>query len=238
MIENPMRRVAAILLTALLLFSTIVVVLPQGMVSAASETNDISIKVQSTAHVDIGNAVVRFTEVHTGQVVTAVYNSADKVYHTGSLTPSGYYRIDISASGFYSMKDVNGFRFDGLSQLTLDTITLIKFGNDQFTYTVNVRDRSNNPIQGANVSFYNRTMHQEIKSNTTDASGQTTVAIFGGVVLDLVASALTYETNVTQVGPIAGSATVTMKLNDSVLVYRDAKKLSGGYASKCCLLYV
>ena len=42
MFENPTRRVAAILLTALLLFSTIVVI-PQNTVSAASETNVIGI---------------------------------------------------------------------------------------------------------------------------------------------------------------------------------------------------
>jgi hypothetical protein len=78
MIEKPMRRVAAILMTALLVFSTVIVVMPQGTVSAASETNDIIIKVLDYDLNIITSATVKFTEVHSGQVVTATYSSSDQ----------------------------------------------------------------------------------------------------------------------------------------------------------------
>jgi len=228
MIDNPTRRVAAILLTALMLLSTIIVVIPQDTASAAGETNDIMIKVQdSVTRRNIPGATVKFTEVHTGQVFTATYSAADDAYHSGSSVPAGYYRIDISASRYYSYKNLAGFRFDGLSPTTLDTVPMIKFANDEYTLTVAVKDASGLPISGATVMLYNRTMRQQTNSSTTDSGGQTAQKVFRGAVLDLAVSALTHEMNITQVGPFTGSSAITVVLNNSLMIYRDAKKMTG-----------
>jgi hypothetical protein len=228
MVEYPVRRVAAILLTALMLFSTIIVVMPQSTASAASETNDIILKVLDNDLNIITTASVRFTEVHTGQVITAVYAaSGDQAYHAGSTTPSGWYRVDVTASRFYSYKDVTGFKFDGTSPKTLNLVTLTKFGTDQYMYTVAVKDKSDVAVSGALVKLYNRTLRQDINSSTANSAGVAIMKAFGGASFDLVVTAQNYEMNVTAIGQINAPGSITVKLNDSVLVYRDVKKYSG-----------
>lgn len=236
MIENPTRRVAAILMTALLLFSTIVV-LPQATVSAASETNDIVIPVVDSNGL-VTDASVTLTEVHTGNVIHAAYQSSVSAY-VASGAPSGHYRLDVTAPGHYSFKDVSGFRFDGTSPYTKNPqITLTKFGNMQYTYTVNIKDASSNAVAGATVSFYNRALKQQVASNVTDASGQTLINIFGGTILDIVGSAVGFETNVTNVGSVSGPATVNMELNASSVMSGFAFKGTSGGIAKNVVSYL
>ena len=238
MTENSINRVAAILLTVLMLTSAIIVVMPQSNVAAASETNDITLKVKNAKTADnIIDAVVMYTEVHTGKVFVATYWTNDSAYHvvnslsTAYIAEPGYYRIDISRNGYYNYKNITGFRFDATMKKTLTTVMLVPFGDAVYTYTVNVvSNTTGNPISGAIAKFYNRTMKQEVASNVTGITGQTNLKIFGSSALDLVVSASTYEMNVTARGVINSSKTLTVSLNDSAIVYGDASKASGGYA--------
>jgi len=231
MIDNMKERVAAILLTAILLFSATFVV-PAVSVAAASETRNIEIPVlDNTLNDVVTTATVRLTEVHTGTVLTASYDSSISAYRAANA-PSGYYRLDVTASGYYSFKDVIGFEFTGLDNYTRPTpVILTKFGEMQYTYSVNVKNSGGNPVVSATVKFYDRNARQEITANTTDAMGHTNLKIFGGVDLDLVVTAMGYEMSVTDVGVISGSATVNVTLNASSVVSGFAYKQGGGIAS-------
>jgi hypothetical protein len=235
MIDNPMRRVAAIMLVALMLISTLVVVFPQSTASAASETNDIIIPVTDGSNV-VTNGNVDLTEVHTGNVVHATYNTSVSSY-VASGAPSGYYRIDVSASGYFSYADVDGFRFDGtVSYTRTPEIQLQKLGASStwpYTYTVTVKDKTTTlPIAGATVMFYNSNpnIRQMVISNITDANGLTHLKVMGSMDLDLVASADNHEMNVTHIGIISANANVIMKLNASSAVSGFAFKDTGGIA--------
>ena len=232
-----MRRVAAIMLVALMLFSTVVVVFPQSTASAASETNDIIIPVTDGSNV-VTNANVDLTEVHSGSVVHTAYNTSVSSY-VASGAPSGYYRIDVSASGYFSFADVDGFRFDGtVSYTRAPEIQLTKLGAAStwpYTYTVTVKDNDTDlPIAGATVMFYNSNpnIRQMVNSNVTDAYGVTHLKILGGMDLDLVASSKSdhHEMNVTDVGIVSANANVIMKLNRSSAVSGYAFKDTGGIA--------
>ncbi|MEM4265301.1 MAG: PKD domain-containing protein [Thermoplasmata archaeon] len=231
MIDNIRERVAAILLTAILLFSATFVI-PAVNVAAASETNNIEIPVLDNTLNVVTTATVKLTEVHTGTVITASYDSTISAYRAANA-PSGYYRIDVTANGYYSFKDVTGFEFDGLGNYTRPSpIILTKFGETQYTYTVNVRNAvTGKPISSALVRFYDNAAKQEITSNITDATGQTNLKIFGGTALDLVVTATNYEMSVTDVGVISGDATVNVTLKASSVVSGFAYKQGGGIAS-------
>ena len=230
MIDNIRERVAAILLTAILLFSATFVI-PAVNVAAASETSNIEIPVLDNTLNVVTTATVKLTEVHTGTVITASYDSSISAYKVTNA-PSGYYRLDVTASGYYSFKDITGFEFTGLSNYTRPSpVILTKFGNMQYTYTVNVKDADSNPISGATVKFYdNLTAKQEIVANTTNATGQTQLKIFGGTPLDLVVTAMGYKMSVTNVGVISGSATVNVTMSASSVVSGYAYKQGGGIA--------
>jgi len=227
MIGNPMRRVAAILLTAMMLFSTIIVVMPQDTVSAASETNDITIKVLDSKYNSITTATVKYTEVHNGTTFFAIYDAGTDAFHTWSSVPSGSYRIDVSAPRYYSQKNITGFRFDGRSAIILDTVTLIKFGTDANTLTITVTGSGGNPITGASVKLYNMTMMQFVNSSTTNASGQVAMKTFGGAKFNLTVSAQNYAIQSIPIGEVNSPESRTVKLNDSVLVYREVKRSTG-----------
>ena len=229
MFENPTRRVAAILLTALLLFSTIVVI-PQNTVSAASETNVIGIHVtDSFAGLPITGANVVIKEVHTGNLISTVYQGST---YTASDAESGYYVLKVSASGYIPYDDNVGFRFDGQSPKYIDVV-LTSYGLTPYpyTYTVHVNNSGAQPLSGASVSFYDRASNQTVASNTTNSSGITTVKIFGGYALDLIVTKPGYEMNVQIVPAIASSANVNVVMSAAIVVQGSVLNSTGALAS-------
>jgi len=226
MFENPTRRVAAILLTALLLFSTIVVI-PQNTVSAASETNVIGIFVNPTA---APNVKIVIKETHTGSIVPTVSQGGG--FYLASNVESGWYVLSVSADGYIPYVDNIGFRFDGQSPKYVMT-TLVSYGATPYpyTYTVHVNTTGAQPISGATVSFYDGANNQTVASNTTNASGITTVKIFGGYPLDLVVTKSTYEMNVISYASIGASANVNVVLNNAITVQGLVLNSTGYLAS-------
>lgn len=226
MFENPTRRVAAILLTALLLFSTIVVI-PQNTVSAASETNVIGIFVNPTA---APNVKIVIKETHTGSIAPAVSQGGG--FYLASNVESGWYVLSVSADGYIPYVDNIGFRFDGQSPKYVTT-TLVSYGATPYpyTYTVHVNTTGAQPISGASVSFYDRVNNQTVASNTTNASGITTVKIFGAYPLDLVVTKSTYEMNVISYASIGASANVNVVLNNAITVQGLVLNSTGYLAS-------
>jgi hypothetical protein len=225
MFGNPTRRVAAILLTALLLFSTIVVI-PQNTVSAASETNVIGIHVTDNIALPITGASVVIKEVHTGNLLSTAYQGST---YTASDAESGWYVLKVSASGYFPDEDNIGFRFDGQSPKYIDVV-LTPYGLTPYTYTVYVND-TGGPISGASVSFYHRSFNQTVASKTTNASGFAAIKIFGGYALDLVVSKPGYEMNVQAIPSISSSANVNVTMNAAIVVQGSVLNSTGDLAS-------
>ena len=230
MIESSKRKLVTIVLTALLFVSAFVV-LPQNSASAAdAETYYIQMTViDEDTKISIETATVILTEVHTGAIVHAYYDDAGSYVADDPL--SGHYRIDVSAEDYYSERYVDGFRFNGTKNYTYPSlIELTEFGRMDYTCNVTVNDGSSNPIDGAEVMFYDRTRKQMITSNTTDANGQTSVKTFGGTNLDLVVTVLNYESYAEELSSVSGDFNRTITMNDSAIVYGTVRKTSGEYA--------
>jgi len=228
MIENPMRRVAAIMLTALLLFSTVVVVFPQGTASAASETNDIVIPVRSGTDIAT-KATVILTEVHNGTQFTATFSSATQKYVV-SNAPSGHYVFIVTASGNYTERNVTGFRHDGLSKIEINTVILEQFPTMSNNYSITVKEYgTGNTISGATVSFYNwnTDYDQTVVSKSTGSSGQTYINVFSSTSMDLVVSKAGYEMNVTRIADTSSPTPMTIYLNKSATVIGELKLKNG-----------
>lgn len=225
MIENPTKRVAAILLTALMLFSTIVVVFPQSTASAASESNDIIVPVRYGTDIAT-KATVILTEVHNGTQLTATFSSAIQKYVVPNA-PAGHYVVLVSASGNYTYSDVDGFTHNGLSKTEISTIVLEQYPAMSNNYTaITVKDwNTKNPISGATVSFYNWNIayNQTVASRTTASNGQTYFNIFSSTTLDLVVSKAGYETNVTRIVDTSVPSPMTVYLNASATVIGELR---------------
>ena len=230
MFEHKMRKFAAIVITALLLTS-VFIMMPQGTLTAAASESimEISIPVVDSLG-PVTTATVILTEVHTGSNITAYFDSDSDTY-VASGAPSGHYRIDIKASGYYSYKDPEGFPFDATANYTVNPeITLTKFGTFKYTANVTVEDGLGEELAGAKVMFYDPAKRQYVKSNTTDYLGNSKVSIFGSVSLHLVVSLKGYETYVEDVGIVAGDFARTITLDNSAVVSGYAYKASGGIA--------
>ena len=234
MINEKLNRATAVMLTAILLFSSLVI-LPQVNVSAASETNEIIIGVIDSDGI-VKNATVKLTEVHTGKIYYASF-SEDISRYVAAGASSGYYIYEVSEINHYTDKNTSGFRFYGTQQHTVtNTVELTKFGQSWYQYSVRVNDTLGNPISGATVKFYdhNEIVKQEITSNTTKPSnktnvyGNTIVDVIGGIDLDLVVTALNYEMSVTNIGIISSSGSMDIVLNRSSVVQGFVYKESSG----------
>jgi len=216
-------RVVAVLLVALLLASTFVM-LPIGTVSADFQNKNIKVTVVDVdSFLGITNATVTLREVHTGAVLHPVLKGTGGDYVV-SGAPSGYYMIDISASGYYSSNGVYEISHDGLKNSSR-TVPLESLANLQRTLTITVKDTLGFPITGASVSFYNHTMKQYVNgpqtSATTNSVGVANVKIYNDTSVDLVVSKIAYEMNVTNCSAGAPSGSMLINLSKSVIVHGE-----------------
>jgi len=171
-------------------------VLPGSFAGAEAGTNTIFVPVVSGGTPVTSGVTVTLTNVHTGEVITAPYSSTYGVYMaTGA--PSGYYRVDVVADGYYDEFAAEEFRFDGLSTHTVDSVILTEFAPMIYTWNVTVRDvTTNQKIVGADVMFYDPVMDEVVASGETDSTGVASIAICSSPVLgdlDLVVKADTYR---------------------------------------------
>jgi len=241
--SDKLRKVTAAAITLLMFATVLAAILPNdpAVVSAieSEDTNDIMIFVLDSEFQDpLETASVILTEVHTGNTVNAYFDPEG--YYVADGPPSGTYRIDVNADGFYSHSNVNGFNFTGLSDYSHPEIILTEFDDFVYTYTVNVKDQSNTSISGATVKFYDSNVQpgQVITSNTTNISGATTLKIFGGSPLDLIVTARGYNMSVISLPAITGPATVDIKINTSIKVRGWAKTEAGSVIQETSSAYL
>jgi hypothetical protein len=226
-------RIVAVLLVALLLASAFV--LPIGTVSAEFQNKNIKVTVvDGSSIVAINTASVTLTEVHNGAVLHPILQGTGGDY-VSYEAPSGYYRIGVSAVGYYSSFGVYGISHDGLKNNSI-TVPLTLLANLQHSITVTVNDTLGFPVQGASVSFYDPATKQYINgvqtSGTTNSTGKAIVKIYNGVAVDLVVSMLTYEMSVTQYpAGILASGSVPIVLGKSVVVHGDFNNYLGDDAT-------
>ncbi len=171
-------------------------VLPGSFAGADAGTNTIFVPVVSGGTPVTTGVTVTLTNVHSGEVITAPYSSTYGVYMaTGA--PSGFYRVDVVADGYYDEFAAEEFRFDGLSTYTVDSVILTEFAPMIYTWNVTVRDvTTNQKIVGADVMFYDPVMDEVVASGETDSNGVASIAICSSPVLgdlDLVVKADTYR---------------------------------------------
>ncbi len=230
MIGNSVKRVVAIVFTAVLIFSTFIMI-PQDTASAASEQNYFTIRVLDTGGI-VDSASVILTDVHTGNTIQTVYWENISSY-VANEPPAGRYRIDVSCDGHYHYKDITGIRYNGTGSYSYGSVRITEFGDTIYTYNVTVKDSVGQPIRNAEVKFYDEDEKQDIISNaegvvpnTTDSSGFTMVNIFSGT-FDLVVSASGYEANVTRDVSTMGGGSVTVNLTNSATLFGDVDKENG-----------
>jgi hypothetical protein len=226
-------RVTAILLVALLLISAFAT-FSIGNVSAEFENKNIKVTVVDGFFQGLNTATVTLTEVHTGAVLHPILQGTGGDYYAFEAS-SGYYRIDVSAIGYYSSNGAYGISHDGLKNNSI-TVPLTSLANLQHTITVKVNDTLGFPIQGALVSFYDPATNQYLNgvqtSGTTNSTGVALVKIYNGVAVDLVVSKVPYEMSVTQYpAGILASASVPIVLSNSVVVHGDFDNSIGDDAS-------
>jgi PKD domain len=217
-------RVVAVLLVALLVASCFMT-FSIGSASADFQNKNIKVTVvDSSSVLAINTASVTLTEVHTGAVLHPILQGTGGDY-LAFEAQAGYYRIDVSAVGYYTSHGVFGISHDGLKNNSI-TVPLVLLANLQHTITVKVNDTLGFPIQGATVSFYDPASDQYINgvqtSGTTNSTGIAVVKIYNGIAVDLVVSMLTYEMSVTQYpAGILASGSVSIVLSKSVVVHGD-----------------
>ncbi|MCU0860107.1 MAG: hypothetical protein MUE55_05940 [Thermoplasmata archaeon] len=196
-------------------------VLPGSFAGADAGTNTIFVPVVSGGTPVTTGVTVTLTNVHTGEVITAPYSSTYGVYMaTGA--PSGFYRVDVVADGYYDEFAAEEFRFDGLSTYTVDSVILTEFAPMIYTWNVTVRDvTTNQKIVGADVMFYDPVMDEVVASEKTDSTGVASVEICSSPVLgdlDLVVKADTYRYHIEPVAVTGDNLT-----GDPVLLTKSVR---------------
>lgn len=179
---------------AVLLMALGALVGPAGLASAATvaATNNIRILVIDQEANLVITATVTLIEVHTGAVLSAPLVGG---WYQATAPPAGYYRVDITAPGYYGGTNIDKFRFEALNTV-VRTVTLTKYPSAAYTYKVNVTDGTSR-ISGATVEFYddNSGRHLTVASAATNATGVATLQIWGDTTgnLYLVARKSGYE---------------------------------------------
>jgi len=195
--------------------------LPATNTGQTTGTNTIYVPVVSDGSPVSTGVTVTLTDVHTGETVPAPYSSAYNLY-VATNAPSGYYRVDVAADGYYDKMDAAEFRFEGLTSYTVSPqITLDAFAPSLYTWNVTVRDDITNlKIIGAKVSFYDPAQMEIVATSTTNSLGYATVEIFESLTigdLDLIVQSNTYRMYVEPVVVSADNET-TIYMEKSVRV--------------------
>jgi hypothetical protein len=165
-----MRKLSAGLLVLMLALTTLVVMPGQTDVQALG-SNNIYVPVVSGGR-PVTTATVTLTNVLSGEVIPA-YPSSGLYLATGA--PAGYYRVDVTAAGYYDSIDQREFAFYGTSTYTVSPqISLVQFGTPQ--YSVNVTTSPATP--GVTISIYNATARETVMSGTTNSQGYVVLNMF------------------------------------------------------------
>jgi len=167
---NTLKKLSAGLLVLMLALTTLVVMPGSSQVQALG-SNNIYVPVVSRGS-PVPTATVTLTNVHSGEVIPAYPSSG---LYLATNAPAGYYRVDVTATGYYSSIDQREFAFYGTSTYTVSPqISLVKFGNPE--YSVNVT--TSPATSGVVMSIYNATARETVVSGTTNSQGYVVLSMF------------------------------------------------------------
>ena len=217
--RDAMSKLSASLFALVVVLSTLVI--PMGDAEAETlGTNTIYVPVTSSGSPVSTGVTVTLTNVHTGEVLPALYSSTMKLYIVNDA-PSGYYRVDVVADEYYDSVGERQFKFTGLTSYTVSPqVALDAFPAKQWEWNVTVRDSvTNMKIVGAEVAFYDLSLREVVSKDATDSLGVAVVDMFNSADPDfaLVVSANLYETYVEATSVVADNNT-TILLDRSVRV--------------------
>ena len=112
---NGMSKLSAGFMV-LLMALTALAVFPVGNVGQTPTGKNIYVPVGSGG-IPVSDAWVNLTNVHTGAVMAAVFQTNSYVV---TNAPPGFYRVDVVAREYYDRLGVVEFRFDGFSDYTIN----------------------------------------------------------------------------------------------------------------------
>ena len=215
--SDLMSKLSACFFVLVMALSTLVV-LPVAVEGQAPGTNDILVPVLGQSSQAVPSATVTLTNVHSGASIHAIHVGGSSLFFRATAAPSGFYRLDVTASGYYDAMSADFFRFDGLASYSTDPVQLTPFPTKEWSWNISV-----SPVRsGITVGFYHEDMKQIVASGTTNSFGYAVVSMFStGSLGDfyMFAKASTYETY-TSPAPVtvAGSGSQTISLTSSTQV--------------------
>ena len=218
MSTNAMRKLSATFLVLVMALSALGY-LPIVKVGQGAGTKNIYVPVFSNGS-PVTDATVTLTDVHTGDVISADYSSARSSYVVTNA-PSGYFRIDVTASDYYDALSADQLSYDGFTNYTVNPIELTAFPYKNYYWNVTVRDAATTHIiSGASVGFFDPVAREYVATGTTDVLGKAIVSVFGTAMkgdLELVIKKSLYNTYIEPVNVTANNVT-TISLSSSMRV--------------------
>ncbi len=222
--EMKARKIATGMLVAVLLLSSMAMILPAATVQAAGASSaQISFNVVDASNLPVSGATATLTETHTSTTYTNTSNAGGLV--TFSPLP-GYYILTITKTGYYTLQYSAVVKFNGINSVSLGPIQITALPAATGSLTVVVTpgtasvtmttvDYSSNPkMQVAYPAF----------------TGTTTKSVYPSL-YHVILSSPGYETEVRTVDVGAAPVTLTVTLNTSVtlngFVYKNGAAPSG-----------
>src|SRR5271157_3201808 len=115
--EMKARKIATGMLVAVLLLSSMAIILPAATVQAAGASSaQISFNVVDTNNLPVAGATATLTETHTSTTYTNTSNAGGLV--TFSPLP-GYYLLTITKTGYYTLQYSAVVKFNGVNSASL-----------------------------------------------------------------------------------------------------------------------
>ena len=177
---NRMSKLSAGFLV-LMMALTALVVFPAGNVGQTPTGKNIYVPV-GCGGIAVPNAWVNLTNVHTGAVMAAVFQTNSYVV---TNAPPGYYLVDVVHNDYYDRRGVTEFRFDGFNDFTVNPpINLQAFPYKTNEWNITVRNSADSsPLYGAKVGFYSPTAKEFVTYGLTDPVGFVSLRMFNTSVM-------------------------------------------------------
>jgi len=223
MTNEAMSKLSAGFLVLVMALAALVL-FPVGNVGQTTSSANIYVPVVSSGS-PIPDAWVNLTDVHTGAVIAATYDTDDYYYYV-TAPPSGYYKVSVIHPNYLDVREAAEVSFTGRTNVTVAAVDLTELPSKTFSIEVTVLDTGALPVTGAYVSVYDEDAREFVAhaATTTNVSGKAMISMFNtnlipGHTFYMVARKAQFEMNATAV-TITTSNPITMGLAAS-------KRISG-----------
>jgi len=219
--EMKARKIATGMLVAVLLLSSMAVILPAATAQAAGASSaQISFNVVDTSSIPVAGATATLTETHTSTTYTNTSNAGGLV--TFSPLP-GYYILTITKTGYYTLQYSAVVKFDGINSRSLGPIHVAAQPAATGSLTVVVTPGT----ASVTMTTIDYGSSPKMQATYPAFTGTTTKSVYPST-YHVVLSSPGYETEVRSVVVGAAPVTLTVSLNASVTLSGFAYK--GGAA--------